>query len=90
MDDLEQFARKSPHPGALASVQEARAGLEKLIHKMDGLEAGFDRIAERSRKQLSRNERGHPLTYAFSVLSSSRLFEHRRRSKFFILMILRF
>ncbi|KAI0767884.1 hypothetical protein BC629DRAFT_1596149 [Irpex lacteus] len=62
MDDLEQFARKSPHPGALASVQEARAGLEKLIHKMDGLEAGFDRIAERS------------------LLSSSRLFEHRRRT----------
>ena len=48
MDELEQAAQKSPYPQALASVQEARAGLDKLIHKMDGLEAGFDRIAERS------------------------------------------
>lgn len=48
LDDLERFARESPIPAALTSVQEARNGLDKLIHKMDGLEAGFDRIAERS------------------------------------------
>jgi len=48
LDDLERFARESAQSAALLSVQEARSGLEKLVHKMDGLEAGFDRIAERS------------------------------------------
>jgi autophagy-related protein 11 len=32
----------------MLSVQEARVAVEKLIAKMDNLEAGFDRIAERS------------------------------------------
>lgn len=32
------------------SVQEARGALDKLIGKMDGIESGFDRIAERSRE----------------------------------------
>lgn len=56
LDDLEHFARDSSNPIALTSVQDARAGLEKLIVKMDSLESGFDRIAERSRKlfRLSR------------------------------------
>ncbi|KAH8103090.1 putative peripheral membrane protein [Cristinia sonorae] len=47
-DDLEHFATHSGDPAALSSVQEARTGLEKLIGKMDALESGFDRIAERS------------------------------------------
>ncbi|KAI0760334.1 hypothetical protein C8Q74DRAFT_1372225 [Fomes fomentarius] len=39
---------------AEASVQEARAKLDKLIGKMDTLESGFDRIAERSLLSTSR------------------------------------
>ncbi|PCH35298.1 hypothetical protein WOLCODRAFT_139840 [Wolfiporia cocos MD-104 SS10] len=62
LDELEQFAETCEDPAALASVREARAGLERLIVKMDGLESGFDRIAERS------------------LLSASRLTNHRRRS----------
>ena len=49
-DDLERFARESPDPSALTSVKDARDGLDKLVSKMDGLQAGFDRIAERSCK----------------------------------------
>ncbi|KAI0346465.1 putative peripheral membrane protein [Trametopsis cervina] len=62
LHDLEHFCRESSHDVALASVREARVGLDKLIQKMDGLEAGFDRIAERS------------------LLSASRLLEHRRHT----------
>ena len=43
LDDLEVFARADAT--ALSSVSEARAGLEKLIGKLDTLEPGFDRIA---------------------------------------------
>ena len=49
LDDLERFAREAQSPDALESIREARAGIEKLINKMDTLESGFDRIAERSR-----------------------------------------
>lgn len=49
LDDLERFAQESPYPAAFESIREARTGIEKLITKMDTLEAGFDRIAERSR-----------------------------------------
>ncbi|KAH9930184.1 hypothetical protein B0H21DRAFT_826142 [Amylocystis lapponica] len=62
LNDLEHFATMSQDPAALGSVQEARAGLDRLISKMDSLESGFDRIAERS------------------LLSASRLINHRRRS----------
>lgn len=48
LQDLEEFARSSPSPAVLASVQEARQALEKHVQKMDNLESGFDRIAERS------------------------------------------
>lgn len=48
LNDLERFARESPYPAALDSIREARTGLEKLVNKMDALESGFDRIAERS------------------------------------------
>ncbi|EMD35555.1 hypothetical protein CERSUDRAFT_116294 [Gelatoporia subvermispora B] len=54
LDDLERFAKSSEDTATLSSVQEARAGLEKLIGKMDSLEAGFDRIAERSLLSASR------------------------------------
>lgn len=50
LDDLEQFSRSTNDPAALSAVQECRAALEKLVSKMDNLEAGFDRIAERSRR----------------------------------------
>ena len=33
----------------LQAVQESRIAMEKLIVKMDNLESGFDKIAERSR-----------------------------------------
>lgn len=52
LDDLERFARESPYPDALESIKEARTSIEKLINKMDTLEAGFDRIAERSRELI--------------------------------------
>lgn len=51
--DLEEYARESSDPAILNSVQEARFALEKLVQKMDNLEAGFDRIAERSRRLSS-------------------------------------
>ena len=50
LDDLERFAKESLDPTVLTSVADARAGLGKLIGKLDTLEPGFDRIAERSRK----------------------------------------
>ncbi|KZT65321.1 putative peripheral membrane protein [Daedalea quercina L-15889] len=62
LDDLERFAEDSQDPAALSSVREARSSLDKLIGKMDSLESGFDRIAERS------------------LLSASRLSNHRRRT----------
>ncbi|EJF59536.1 hypothetical protein DICSQDRAFT_156224 [Dichomitus squalens LYAD-421 SS1] len=62
LDDLERFARDAKDPAAEASVQETRSKLDKLIGKMDSLESGFDRIAERS------------------LLSTSRLLSHRRRT----------
>ncbi|KAG2363479.1 putative peripheral membrane protein [Suillus spraguei] len=45
LSDLESWAR---------SIQEARSAVDKLIAKMDNLEAGFDRIAERSLLSASR------------------------------------
>ncbi|PSR70585.1 hypothetical protein PHLCEN_2v13523 [Hermanssonia centrifuga] len=54
LEDLEHFARELTDPAAKSSIQEARASLEKLISKMDSLEAGFDRIAERSLLSSSR------------------------------------
>lgn len=53
LDDLEHFAQESGSEPALASVQESRHALEKLVVRMDGLESGFDRIAERSRTSIT-------------------------------------
>ncbi|KAG5338847.1 hypothetical protein C0989_005837 [Termitomyces sp. Mn162] len=47
-DDLDQYAQTSSDDAALGAVRECRAALNKLVAKMDGLEVGFDRIAERS------------------------------------------
>ena len=48
LDDLEHFAKSTGDAAAMSSVKEARASMERLIGKMDGIESGFDRIAERS------------------------------------------
>ncbi|KIK99177.1 hypothetical protein PAXRUDRAFT_569510 [Paxillus rubicundulus Ve08.2h10] len=52
--DLEDYARSSSDPAAFGCVQEARLALERLVQRMDNLEAGFDRIAERSLLSASR------------------------------------
>ncbi|GLB42084.1 putative autophagy-related protein 11 [Lyophyllum shimeji] len=54
LDDLERYAQSSGDAAALRAVRECRAALDKLVAKMDGLEAGFDRIAERSLLSASR------------------------------------
>ncbi len=46
-------AQSKNRPIALNSVRACRTSLEKLISKMDDLEAGFDKIAERSRRPAS-------------------------------------
>ena len=48
LEDLEHFAQDGHNSIAQASVREVKAALERLVVKMDGLEAGFDKIAERS------------------------------------------
>jgi len=53
LGDLEHFAKSTGDIAAMTSVREARVSLEKLIGKMDGIESGFDRIAERSREPCS-------------------------------------
>lgn len=55
LDDLEVYAqtRMTKTPAALNAVRDCRSSLEKLISKMDTLETGFDRIAERSRGSLA-------------------------------------
>ena len=52
LDDLENYVRSSKNSIGLRAVQECRVAMEKLIVKMDNLESGFDRIAERSRGLL--------------------------------------
>ena len=85
LDDLEHFARESRDPVAEASVQEARSRLDKLIGKMDTLESGFDRIAERSRTYLMLTGLLHYSVY-LAVLSTSRLLSHRRRGVHIVLI----
>ena len=53
LGDLEHFAKTTGDVAAMNSVREARVSLEKLIGKMDGIESGFDRIAERSCESCS-------------------------------------
>ncbi|KAJ7231272.1 putative peripheral membrane protein [Mycena haematopus] len=54
LDDLENASRTANDLVALAAVRECRAALDKLVVKMDSLESGFDRIAERSLLSASR------------------------------------
>jgi hypothetical protein len=49
LSDIENYVRTLPDSDTpLASLSEMRDDLEKLVQKMDALEPGFDRIAERS------------------------------------------
>lgn len=47
--DLETWEHEEGDEGVVSAVRETRADLMKLVGKMDGLESGWDRIAERSR-----------------------------------------
>lgn len=49
LDDLENYVSSTNDAVGLRAVQESRIAMEKLIVKMDNLESGFDKIAERSR-----------------------------------------
>lgn len=49
LDDLENYVSSTDDAIGLRAVQESRIAMEKLIVKMDNLESGFDKIAERSR-----------------------------------------
>ncbi|KAK7041445.1 oligomeric, coiled-coil, peripheral membrane protein [Paramarasmius palmivorus] len=48
LDELEEVSQSQNDSAALSAVRECKTGLERLVAKMDGLEAGFDKIAERS------------------------------------------
>ncbi|KAK7048417.1 ATG11 domain-containing protein [Favolaschia claudopus] len=63
LDDLENASRTSNDLVALAAVRECRAALDKLVVKMDSLESGFDRIAERSLLSASRLSSSRRRTY---------------------------
>ncbi|KZT23676.1 hypothetical protein NEOLEDRAFT_1136168 [Neolentinus lepideus HHB14362 ss-1] len=54
LDEIDQISHASADHVALATIRETRSTLEKLIGKIDGLESGFDRIAERSLLSSSR------------------------------------
>ncbi|KAI0298723.1 putative peripheral membrane protein [Multifurca ochricompacta] len=55
IEDLEQYAQSlKDNDVALANIRETRASLQRLVNKMDSLESGFDRIAERSLLSSSR------------------------------------
>jgi hypothetical protein len=49
LEDLERFAQSlRDNDVALNSIREIRTNLQRLVDRMDALESGFDRIAERS------------------------------------------
>ncbi|TFK25285.1 hypothetical protein FA15DRAFT_668655 [Coprinopsis marcescibilis] len=54
LDDLEIYSRSKPDSVCLNTVLECRESLLKLIAKMDALEVGFDKIAEKSLLSASR------------------------------------
>ncbi|KAI0049190.1 hypothetical protein FA95DRAFT_921642 [Auriscalpium vulgare] len=55
LDDLERYAETlDDGDGALVTIRNTRANLQKLVTKMDGLETGFDRIAEKTLLSSSR------------------------------------
>lgn len=85
LDDLEELSRTSNDGAALSAVRECKASLDKLVAKMDGLESGFDRIAERSRQFISSSKFNRCLILILwlSVLSASRVSQSRRRCEYF-------
>jgi autophagy-related protein 11 len=49
LEDLERYAQSlRDNDVALNNVRETRTNLQRLVDRMDALESGFDRIAERS------------------------------------------
>lgn len=54
MDELDQVLQTQNDTIALTTVRECRAALDKLVQKMDSIESGFDRIAEKSLLSSSR------------------------------------
>lgn len=81
LDDLEESAAKQEDEAALLAVKDCRLGLEKHIARMNNLEAGFDKIAERSCSC-------HllallPLADDSQVLSASRVSHARRQCQLF-------
>ena len=49
LEDLERYAQSlQDNDVALSNIQETRTNLQRLVDRMDALESGFDRIAERS------------------------------------------
>ncbi|KAI0631177.1 hypothetical protein C8Q77DRAFT_1131798 [Trametes polyzona] len=74
LNDLKHFGQQSQDAAVMASVAEARTKLDKLIDKMDSLESGFDRIAERSllssSRLLSHRRRATEDDHAFAELSA--------------------
>ncbi|KAI0064232.1 putative peripheral membrane protein [Artomyces pyxidatus] len=75
LEDLERVAHALDDGSiALNTIRETRIPLEKLVNKMDGLESGFDRIAERSllsssRLALSRRRLSDADEHAFHELA---------------------
>jgi autophagy-related protein 11 len=79
VDELGQSFQAQNDTIAFTAVKECRAALEKLVTKMDGIEAGFDKIAEKSCESVPcTNVR---VLNRVLVLSSSRLSASRRRGK---------
>ena len=79
LSDLELYVETLPDGAlALASLREIKANLDKLVQKMDSLESGFDRIAERSCASARYRHVYYLLTFDV-VLSSSKLALSRRR-----------
>ncbi|KAH9962908.1 hypothetical protein BC827DRAFT_1195700 [Russula dissimulans] len=55
LEDLERYAQSLRDNGVtLANIRETRANLQRLVDRMNTLETGFDRIAERSLLSSSR------------------------------------
>ncbi|KAH9026734.1 putative peripheral membrane protein [Lactarius pseudohatsudake] len=55
LEDLERYAQSlKDNDVALNNIRETRTNLQRLVDRMDALESGFDRIAERSLLSSSR------------------------------------
>ncbi|KAJ4473012.1 putative peripheral membrane protein [Lentinula aciculospora] len=81
LDDLEQLSRTSDDGAALSAVQECRASLEKMVAKMDSLESGFDRIAERSLLSASRISQSRRRSYEADEQMYQEIIDQLRNSQ---------